>query len=274
MRLKVQNTIKYQFSNPVSYGMQRLRLWPQRTSDQIVGNWKIDLVGAKEQVRYKDHHDNKCSLITFIPHVTEIIIYVKGSIKTGQKKKRTAVYSELCPIWIYRNETVFTTAGKSITDFCQFWSEPQPSKIDLCRKLAEAIKNEMEYKIGQTDVRTSAEQSFKLKSGVCQDFAHIFLACIRHLNIPGRYVSGYLKMDDSNVQAATHAWAEAFIDNLGWVGFDIANNIDIDERYVVLARGCDYHDANPINGFHFDSANDLVINEIEVKRQRDGDKGQ
>ena len=81
-------------------------------------------------------------------------------------------------------------------------------------------------------------------------------------------------MDDSNVQAATHAWAEAFIDNLGWVGFDIANNIDIDDRYVVLARGCDYHDANPINGFHFDSANDLVINEIEVKRQRDGDKGQ
>ena len=63
MRLKVQNTIKYQFSNPVSYGMQRLRLWPQKTSDQIVDNWKIDLVGAKEQVNYKDHHDNKCSLI-------------------------------------------------------------------------------------------------------------------------------------------------------------------------------------------------------------------
>ena len=274
MRLKVRNIITYQFSNPVTYGMQRLRLWPRRASNQTDSNWKIDFVGAKEQVNYRDHHDNQCSLITFTPLVTEIVIHVKGNIKTGQKKKRTAVYSETCPIWVYRNETVFTTAEKSISDFCQFWSGSQLPKIDLCRELAEAIKNEMEYKIGETDVKTTAEQSFRKKKGVCQDFAHIFLTCARHLNISGRYVSGYLKMNNSNVQAATHAWAEVFIDNVGWVGFDIANNIDVDERYIALATGCDYRDTNPINGFHFNSKNDRVVNKIEVKKQRDGDSSQ
>ena len=274
MKLIVRNTIKYQFSNPVSYGMQRLRLWPRRTSNQIVNNWNIDLVGATLQVSYEDHHLNKCALITFVPHVTEIIIYVKGSIKTGQEKKRRTTYSELCPIWVYMNETVFTTAGKSISDFCQFWSESRLSKIDVCRELAEAIKSEMEYKIGETDVKTTAEQSFRKKRGVCQDFTHIFLTCLRYLNIPGRYVSGYLKMDILNCQGATHAWAEAFIEKKGWVGFDLANDIEVDERYIVLATGCDYRDTNPINGFHFNSDNDKVVNKIEVKSQKDRDTSQ
>ena len=132
----------------------------------------------------------------------------------------------------------------------------------------------MDYKIGETDVKTTAEQSFRIKRGVCQDFAHIFLTCVRHLNIPGRYVSGYLKMDNSNLQSATHAWAEVFIDNMGWVGFDIANNIEVDGRYVVLATGCDYRDTNPINGFHFNSDNESVVFKIEVKRQKNGDFSQ
>ena len=274
MKLTIRNTIKYQFSNPVSYGVQRLRLWPRTASSQIINNWKIDLVGATEQVNYKDHHGNQCKLITFVPSVTEIIIYVKGSIKTGQKKNRTTVYSELCPIWVYKNETGFTTAGKSIADFCQFWSDSRLPKIDICRELAKAIKSEMDYKIGETDVKTTAEQSFRMKRGVCQDFAHIFLTCVRHLNIPGRYVSGYLKMNECNLQSATHAWAEVFIDNMGWVGFDIANNIEVDGRYVVLATGCDYRDTNPINGFHFNSDNESVVFKIEVKRQKNGDSSQ
>ena len=123
MRLKVRNTIKYQFSRPVSYGLQRLRLWPRKGSGQSSINWKIDYFGAKEQVNYKDHHNNLCTLITFIPQSTEIVIRVRGSVKTNQTKKKPVIYSEPCPVWIYEKQTAFTTAGKSILNFCRFWSD-------------------------------------------------------------------------------------------------------------------------------------------------------
>ena len=81
-------------------------------------------------------------------------------------------------------------------------------------------------------------------------------------------------MDDGKVQDATHAWAEVFIENLGWVAFDVANNIDVDERYILLSAGCDYRDATPMNGFHFDSENDRVSNHIEIKKQKNGNINQ
>ncbi len=268
MKLKIRNILKYQFSNPVNYGMQRLRLWPRKDLNQSIINWNIDYVGAKEEAHYNDHHNNRCSLITFMPGVTEITILVRGTVKTANKINRYLKSSEICPSWIYLEKTKFTTPGKAITDFCRFWSPTQLSKIDICNEVAKAIKDEMEYKIGETNVLTTAEESFRKKIGVCQDFTHIFLTCMRQLNIPARYVSGYLRMDESKIQNATHAWAEVFIDKLGWVGFDVANNINVDDQYIILAKGCDYRDANPVNGFQFGSNNNQVTNHIEIKKQR------
>ena len=245
--------------------MQRLRLWPYKDLNQSIVNWRIDYVGAKEQAHYKDHHDNQCTLITFVPGITEITILVKGTVKTSFKKNHIPRNNELFPLWLYRTETDLTTPGKSISDFCKLWVSSHLSKIDLCKRVAEAIKNEMDYKSGKTNVLTTAEQSFKKKIGVCQDFAHIFIACMRKLNIPARYVSGYLSMNETKIQFATHAWAEVFIDECGWVSFDIANNMDVDEQYIILAKGCDYRDANPINGFQFGGKNNQVLNQIEVK---------
>ena len=268
MRLTVQNTFNYQFSSPVTYGMQRLRLWPRKEVNQSIINWNIHYVGAIEQVHYKDHHDNQCTLITFVPGVTEITIRVRGTVKTTHNRNQFSKHNGHFPLWFYQAETDLTAPGKSILDFCRFWSTTRLSRVDICKEVASAIKNEMEYKIGETHVQTTAEQSFRKKIGVCQDFTHIFLACLRQLNIPARYVSGYLRMDENKIQNATHAWAEVFINDLGWIGFDIANNMAINEQYIILAKGCDYHDANPINGFQFGSKNDKVVNQLEVKKQK------
>ena len=108
MKLKIKNTIKYHFSNPVSYGIQRLRLRPRIASGQINYEWSIDYFGAKEQANYFDQHNNHCTLITFLPRATEIIIRVSGIVKSVQKKSRATLYKELCPIWVYQNETFFT----------------------------------------------------------------------------------------------------------------------------------------------------------------------
>ncbi|RYG10072.1 MAG: transglutaminase family protein, partial [Caulobacteraceae bacterium] len=87
------------------------------------------------------------------------------------------------------------------------------------------------------------------RQGVCQDHAQIFIACARRLGIPARYISGHLhRSDGQELQDAAHAWAEAWVQGLGWVGFDVANGIAPTEHYVRVAAGLDALGATPFRG--------------------------
>ncbi len=103
--------------------------------------------------------------------------------------------------------------------------------------------------------------------GVCQDHTHIFLSCAREMGVPARYVSGYLMLDDVIAQQAMHAWAEAFVDGLGWVGFDVSNAISPDMRYVRVATGLDYSDAAPVSGTRTGGQGEMLEVRIDVAQQ-------
>jgi transglutaminase-like putative cysteine protease len=138
---------------------------------------------------------------------------------------------------------------------------------DLARmhSLMSAITEAVEYRKDLTDAQTTAEQALERKAGVCQDFAHIFIATARHLGLPARYISGYM-LDDSGMDAASHAWAEAHISGLGWVGFDPANEICPDERYVRLATGLDYGDTAPVSGMRIGDAPEMITVAVSVEQ--------
>lgn len=104
----------------------------------------------------------------------------------------------------------------------------------------------MPYTPGSTLVTDSAAEAFAAGSGVCQDHTHVFLSCCRSLNIPARYVSGYLHSKDS-AHVATHAWAEVWVEDR-WHCFDITNNTRIPDQHLKLAVGIDYLDACPVRG--------------------------
>ncbi|MDZ7709609.1 MAG: transglutaminase family protein [Roseovarius sp.] len=104
------------------------------------------------------------------------------------------------------------------------------------------------YETGVSEPTWSAEETLAAGRGVCQDHAHVFIACARHMGLAARYVSGYLLIDGQVDQTAMHAWAEAYINELGWVGFDVSNAISPDARYVRVATGLDYSDASPVTG--------------------------
>jgi transglutaminase-like putative cysteine protease len=128
----------------------------------------------------------------------------------------------------------------------------------------DAIRKNMRFDTDGTDPRTSAPDAFALGHGVCQDFAHIFIAAARHLEIPARYVGGYMyRIDEKNEQEAGHAWAEALIDGLGWVGFDPANGISPTDAHVRVAVGLDYLGAAPVRGTRYGGTNE----ELDVKVQ-------
>jgi len=105
---------------------------------------------------------------------------------------------------------------------------------------------------------------------VCQDHAHIFIGAARAAGIPARYISGYLMMDDRIDQEATHAWAEAHVEGLGWVGFDVSNGICPDPRYVRVATGSDYRDAAPITGISIGATAEVLTVGVAVESRPTG----
>jgi transglutaminase-like putative cysteine protease len=138
--------------------------------------------------------------------------------------------------------------------------------IERLHRLMALIVERVAYTPGTTSVTTPAEEALALKTGVCQDHSHIFVAAARAMGFPARYVSGYLMMDAAIEQAASHAWAEAHVQGLGWVAFDAANGISPDERYVRVATGRDYRDASPVSGIRLGQAEEQLAVTVTVEQ--------
>jgi transglutaminase-like putative cysteine protease len=142
--------------------------------------------------------------------------------------------------------------------------------LAMLHDLSAAILDRVRYEPGVTDVTTTAEEALAAGRGVCQDHAHVFIGAARTLEVPARYVSGYLMMNDRIEQEATHAWAEAHVEGLGWVGFDVANGISPDARYVRVATGRDYGEAAPITGISFGAGEAELRVALAVEQQPAG----
>jgi transglutaminase-like putative cysteine protease len=131
------------------------------------------------------------------------------------------------------------------------------------------IYSEFSYEPGTTDAETHMEQSFSLRKGVCQDFAHVMLGMCRSLGIPARYASGYIytgAKDDLVGAQASHAWCEAYLPETGWIGFDPTNAVLADERYIKIAVGRDYGDVAPILGSYRGNAHCTMAVTVAVER--------
>jgi transglutaminase-like putative cysteine protease len=130
------------------------------------------------------------------------------------------------------------------------------------------IYSEFSYEPGTTDAETHMEQSFSLRKGVCQDFAHVMLGMCRSLGIPARYASGYIytgEKDDLVGAQASHAWCEVYLPETGWIGFDPTNAVLADQRYIKIAVGRDYGDVAPILGSYRGNAHCTMAVSVTVE---------
>jgi transglutaminase-like putative cysteine protease len=126
----------------------------------------------------------------------------------------------------------------------------------------------LEYSPESTDVNTPIEDVLRIRKGVCQDYAHLFLSVCRQNKIPARYVSGYLNQGAGFTGSSQlHAWVEVFIPDLGWVGFDATNNLVADHHYIKIAHGTDYRDCSPIIGVLETTGTQKSIHSVTVTNQ-------
>jgi transglutaminase-like putative cysteine protease len=133
--------------------------------------------------------------------------------------------------------------------------------------LMNAVRDKVDYVIGVTDAHTSAAEALSDGQGVCQDHAHIFISAARVMGVPARYVNGYFLTDTDEPSEAHHAWAEAYIEGLGWLGFDPANGICPTDHYVRLACGLDAGSAAPIRGTRRGGTDEVLDVLVEVQQQ-------
>lgn len=248
MLLTVSHTTRYVFEEPVSHGLQRLRLKPKSTHGQEVVDWTMELQGARVEAEYDDQHHNHTTLVSIDSGVREVVLTCRGSVHTQDNNGVTGMHSGHMPLWCFLRPTPLTRAGNKVRQLVASIDADRADTLAFLHALSYAVAQHIEYVPGETTVTTTAEQALSAGKGVCQDHAHVFISAGRLLDIPMRYVGGYLKMDDRAEQEAGHGWAEAYVPNLGWVGFDISNAVCPDARYIRVATGCDYGEAAPVTG--------------------------
>ena len=267
MRLAIRHTTRYRFAGPVRHGIQRLRLTPKATQGQEIITWAMEYEGAREELSYDDQNFNHVILAGVEEGVEEVTITCRGEVRTEDKAGVIGHHSGHLPLWAFLGQTELTKPGTRVRQLIASVERSEEGMVPTLHNLSAAIRDRVEYKTGTTGVRTNAEEALATGSGVCQDHAHIFISAARALEIPARYVSGYLMLNDRIEQEATHAWAEAWVHGLGWVGFDISNGISPDPRYVRLATGRDYRDAAPITGISFGTLTQDLSVDVAVEQQ-------
>jgi transglutaminase-like putative cysteine protease len=267
MRLAIRHTTHYRFTEPVAHGLQRLRLTPKETQGQHVLEWSMTYEGAQLELEYDDHNFNHTTLVSVLPGAAEVVVHCAGQVDTEDYAGVIGWHAGHLPLWAFLGQTKRTRPGPKMRELANSVRRSDGDTLAMLHALSAAILDAVRYETGTTHVHTTAEEALAEGGGVCQDHAHVFIGAARALEVPARYVSGYLMMNDRIEQEATHAWAEAHVEGLGWVGFDISNGISPDARYVRVATGRDYGEAAPVTGISFGAAEEQLRVALEVEQQ-------
>ncbi len=252
MRIHVKHETVYRYDAPAKSAIQLLRLTPRNHDSQYVVRWRVDVSEDCRLDAREDAFGNLTHSFTLDGPISELRIGVDGEVETQDTAGVIRGTVERFPPSLYLRETDLTHADPALIEFAEDVGRKKASTLEKLHRLTAAIYEGFTFLPDETDTRTSAAQAYEKKRGVCQDYSHVLIAAARHLGIPARYVGGYfLRGDGKNQQEAGHAWAEAFVDDFGWIAFDPANGISATDAHIRVAIGLDYMGAAPVRGVRF-----------------------
>lgn len=265
MRISIGHVSRYTYSEVTNYAIMALRLTPPSFQGQRVVDWRIIAPGIDAARPFRDGFGNMVHLASCAGAQTESLVIAKGIVETEDCAGVVRGLAELAPLSVYRRQTAKTVANDDIRSLARM-TNPAAGLRGM-HDLMTAIREAIEYRTGATNSHTTAADALRDGAGVCQDHAHVFISAVRSLGIPARYVSGYLFSGGDEPAEANHAWAEVWIEDLGWVGFDPANGVCPTDLYVRLAAGLDASFAAPIRGMRHGIAEEKLDVIVEVQQQ-------
>ncbi len=227
-------------------------------------SWQVTTPGKLK--RWTDGFGNAAHVSVQNGLHDELPVTVRGEVETFDTFGVVGAEDGLPP-QMFLHSTRFTKVEGGIESFAQPFLEQvrEEGPIAALHGLMWAIHTTVAYKSGLTTVESTAAEALEAGSGVCQDHAHLFIASCHVLGIPARYVSGYVyTSEDNRGSLASHAWAEAYVDDLGWVSFDPTNSQSATDAYVRLAVAFDYGGAAPIRGVRKGGGTEEMTVRVEV----------
>ena len=270
MRIHISHATTYTYDTPPSGVTQLLRLTPRDHEGQHVLSWRIDLSEDCLLHQHEDAFGNIIHSFTAEGPFDRLSVEVDGEVDTQDTGGLVKGAVECFPPQLFLRETSLTRPDPAIVDFAKTaQAGTNGDNLALLHALLAALNRQIAFDTDPTHTATTAAQAFALRRGVCQDITHIFVAAARSLGIPARYVGGHFhRADGVTSQEAGHAWAEAYVENLGWVGFDPTNCLCITDAHVRVAVGLDYLGASPVRGTRYGGSGETLSVAVRVAQAR------
>jgi transglutaminase-like putative cysteine protease len=268
---KIQHVTRYIYDGPVRDSANQVILFPIQDEFQDVIKHELRISGDPFVDTHIDYYGNEVGSFTYIePHnkleiTSKIWVTTKHRMYPNDDMFPEQQWSDLqrlryqVPFIDFLRQEYFEGLAEMQT-LVEAQKQPNETPYEAALRYCKYVYDNFEYIKGVTTVETTLDEIWKLKAGVCQDFAHILMEMLRVVNIPSRYVSGYICTFKGSMrgEGATHAWAEAYIPNYGWLGLDPTNNIIANENHVRLAVGRNFTDCSPVKGVYKGSASHIL----------------
>lgn len=269
MRLTVHHVTRYDYQEPPRYLIQRLLMEPSDFASQRRLSWSIAAPGIDTALRYRDGFGNWVHVVTAQPGTAVTEIVASGEVETEDAAGVVRGLTESAALPVFLRRTASTQCSPELAGFA-LRLDGGESPLAKAHGIMAAVHDAIAYEPGTSHAHTTAAEAFAEGRGVCQDHAHVMIAVARKLGIPARYVTGYLVTGIGATSSAAHAWAELFIADLGWVGFDAANLQCPTDHYVRVAAGLDAAAVTPVRGHRRGaaSAENLKVEvRVEISQQ-------
>ena len=265
MRILIDHQTTYAFSPPARALVQNLRLTPRSFDSQYVLRWRlsVDVDGALR--RCEDSLGNIVHAFSHPGHLERLTVSAVGEVETGDAIGVVRGAVEPLPSTMFLRSSPLAQANGALREFAADAVGATADRLERLHRLMAAVHAAMAYEPSAAESPGVAAEAFALRRGDAREFAHVFIACARWLEIPARFVSGYLA-DAAPPPQGLFAWAEAETPGLGWVAFDGVHDVCPDARYVRVAVGSDGLGAAPFRTGHSAGAAAPVDAQIRVEQ--------
>ncbi len=247
MRIQIKHTASYTYAEPPRRVLQMLRLTPRDHEGQHVMQWRIEPNIDGRMRGMEDPYGNIVHDFSVDGPIAALTLRIEGEVETIDLAGIVRGAVERAHPLVFLRDSPLTEADDGLRSYAD--AVRNGSALDQLHNLMERLHADMEHTKGLSRAPFSAKQAFADKGGSCGDIAHVFVACARHLDIPARFVSGYVApLHDDVPVAGSRCWAEAFVPDYGWIGFDPALNLCPQTAHVRVAIGLDGMEAAPVRG--------------------------
>jgi len=264
MRLRIAHSAVHRYEPPAAGVIQVLRLTPRNHDGQYVMRWRIDVSADARLAAHEDAFGNLTHVFSADGPFAELSVEVVGEVETQNTDGVVRGAVERFPPSLFLRDTALTEADEALRDFAKaIRGDETGNVLSQLHALLQQLHEQMLHEEPARPEAAAAAAAFARKGGATADLVHVFLGAARSLEIPARYVCGYFCRQDTGQRQAAHAWAEAFVPDLGWVGFDLVEGACPTEAYVRVAIGLDAVGAAPVRGTRYGAGEETL--EVAIK---------